>query len=93
MLVSFYLDRRIDGTYPGGRKGNRIRDAERWFVAVGVCREHELGGTYQAVEHLDDDEKGRSSIPTPGGEQELLMFTPKDREMLRCVVDHFDLYP
>ena len=50
-----------------------IRDGEPWFVAADVCRALELGDTHKAVERLDDDEKGRSSIPTLGGVQELLM--------------------
>ena len=50
-----------------------IRNGEPWFVAADVCRALELGDTHKAVERLDDDEKGRSSIPTPGGAQELLM--------------------
>jgi len=50
-----------------------IRDGEPWFVAADVCRALELGDTHKAVERLDDDEKGRSSIPTLGGAQELLM--------------------
>ena len=50
-----------------------IRDDEPWFVAADVCRALELGDTHKAVERLDDDEKGRSSIPTPGGAQELLI--------------------
>ena len=50
-----------------------IRDGEPWFVGADVCRALELGDTHKAVERLDDDEKGRSSIPTPGGAQELLV--------------------
>lgn len=50
-----------------------IRNGEPWFVAADVCRALELGDTHKAVERLDDDEKGRSSIPTLGGAQELLM--------------------
>ena len=50
-----------------------IHDGEPWFVAADVCRALELGDTHKAVERLDDDEKGRSSIPTLGGAQELLM--------------------
>ena len=50
-----------------------IRDGEPWFVGADVCRALELDDTHKAVERLDDDEKGRSSIPTPGGAQELLV--------------------
>ena len=50
-----------------------LKDGEPWFVAVDVCRALEIGDTHKAVERLDDDEKGRSLIPTLGGEQELLI--------------------
>lgn len=49
------------------------REGEPWFVAADVCRALEINDTHKAVERLDDDEKGRSSIPTPGGDQELLV--------------------
>jgi prophage antirepressor-like protein len=42
-----------------------------WFVAADVCRALELGDTHKAVERLDSDEKGRNSIPTLGGMQEM----------------------
>lgn len=42
-------------------------------MAADVCRALEIGDTHKAVERLDDDEKGRSLIPTLGGEQELLI--------------------
>lgn len=47
------------------------RDGEPWFVAVDVCRALELSDTHKAVARLDDDEKGRNSIPTPGGLQDV----------------------
>ena len=48
-------------------------DGEPWFVAVDVCRALEIGDTHKAVSRLDEDEKGRSSIPTLGGDQDLLI--------------------
>ena len=50
-----------------------LKDGEPWFVAADVCRALEIGDTHKAVERLDNDEKGRSLIPTLGGEQELLI--------------------
>ena len=50
-----------------------LKDGEPWFVAADVCRALEISDTHKAVERLDDDEKGRSLIPTLGGEQELLI--------------------
>lgn len=44
---------------------------EPWFVAADVCAALELPETHKAVARLDDDEKGRNSIPTPGGNQEM----------------------
>ena len=42
-----------------------------WFVAADVCAALELPETHKAIARLDDDEKGRNSIPTPGGQQEM----------------------
>lgn len=42
---------------------------EPWFVAADVLRTLNLDR--KALERLDDDEKGVSSIHTPGGEQEM----------------------
>lgn len=42
-----------------------------WFVAADVCAALHLPDTHKAVARLDDDEKGRNSIPTPGGEQDM----------------------
>ena len=44
---------------------------ELWFVAADVCRILEHSNSRMAVERLDDDEKGVSSIYTPGGTQEM----------------------
>lgn len=46
------------------------RGGEPWFVAADVCSVLELE-THKVVARLDDDEKGRFSIPTPGGKQEV----------------------
>lgn len=46
---------------------------EIWFVAKDVCEVLELGDVSKAVSRLDDDEKGTNSIPTLGGNQEMLM--------------------
>ncbi len=59
-----------------------IKDAEGnpLFVAKDICRILELGSPHKVLERLDDDEKGRSSIPTLGGNQEM------------AVVNEFGLY-
>lgn len=47
------------------------KDKEPWFVAADVCALLTLGNTHMAIERLDDDEKGVSSIDTLGGSQEM----------------------
>lgn len=44
---------------------------EPWFVAKDVCDVLELSNSRMALERLDDDEKGVSSIDTLGGSQEM----------------------
>ena len=47
-------------------------DNEVWFVAKDVCECLGINDTSKAVGRLDEDEKGTNSIPTPGGNQNLL---------------------
>lgn len=49
-------------------------DGEPWFVAADVCRALEIGNPSQAVERLDDDEKGISTIDTLGGQQQMVII-------------------
>lgn len=42
-----------------------------WFVAADVCAALDLPDTHKAIARLDDDEKARNSIPTPGGQQDM----------------------
>lgn len=46
-------------------------EGEPWFVAADVCRALELDKTWNALQRLDDDEKGTTSISTLGGTQEM----------------------
>lgn len=46
--------------------------SEVLFVAADVCKALGLNDTSKAVARLDDDEKGATSIPTLGGNQNLL---------------------
>lgn len=46
-------------------------NGEPWFVAADVCKALDLNNNRMAIERLDVDEKGVSSIDTPGGKQEL----------------------
>ncbi|MDP2431819.1 MAG: Bro-N domain-containing protein [Pseudomonadota bacterium] len=46
-------------------------DGEPWFVANDVCSALTVGNSRMALDRLDHDEKGVSSIDTPGGKQEM----------------------
>lgn len=46
-------------------------NGEPWFVAADVCKALDLNNNRMAIERLDVDEKGVSSIDTLGGKQEL----------------------
>ena len=51
-------------------------DGEVWFVAKDVCDILEIVDYHQAVETLDDDEKGVGyNIPTPGGMQDMTVIS------------------
>ena len=52
-----------------GQLRTTTKDGEPWFVAADVCRALDLGRTWNALQRLDEDEKGTSLISTPGGEQ------------------------
>lgn len=48
-----------------------MRGDEPWFVAADVCAALTIGNNRMALERLDDDEKGVSSMDTLGGNQTL----------------------
>lgn len=56
--------------------GQRVRTAEAdgqiWFVAKDICDALEIADVSSALRQLDDDEKGPHTVPTPGGNQEML---------------------
>ncbi|MGL4490511.1 MAG: BRO-N domain-containing protein [Rhizobiaceae bacterium] len=47
-------------------------DDQPWFIATDICRILDINQATRAVEKLDDDEKGVTSIHTLGGKQEVL---------------------
>jgi prophage antirepressor-like protein len=49
-------------------------NGDLWWVAKDVCTILGLEDTHKAVQRLEEDEKGRKIIPTPGGEQEMLVI-------------------
>ena len=46
-------------------------DGEPWWVLADVCQVLDLGSPHKVADRLDDDEKGRTSIPTLGGIQQM----------------------
>lgn len=51
------------------------QEGQPWFVALDICRSIGIRDVSDAVEKLDEDEKGRALIPTLGGEQEALVIS------------------
>lgn len=51
-----------------------VRDGGPWFVAADVCAVLAHSNSRMAVERLDADEKGVSTIDTPGGHQEMTVI-------------------
>lgn len=47
----------------------RGEDGELWFVAKDICDALGLTNSSRALTRLDADEKGRTKLSTPGGEQ------------------------
>lgn len=52
-----------------------LRGEDPWFVAKDICAVLGIDQTGRAVEPLDDDEKGVSSIHTLGGDQQMLIVS------------------
>lgn len=52
-----------------------VKDGEPRFVAKDVCDILELGDTSKAVSRLPEAMRGTNTIPTPGGNQEMLTVT------------------
>ena len=49
-----------------------VKDGEAWFVAKDVCDILDIGDPSKAVDRLDEDETGTTSIRTTVGQRELL---------------------
>jgi prophage antirepressor-like protein len=52
-----------------------IRDGKPWFIAAHVCRILDIKNYRDAVESLDDDEKGVALTDTPGGKQDMIVVS------------------
>ena len=46
-------------------------DGEPWFVLTDICKTLNLTSPHKVADRLEEDEKGRSQIPTLGGTQEM----------------------
>lgn len=51
------------------------RDGRPWFVGKDVCASLEIAKHHQALEALDLDERGTSTVGTPGGEQTVTIIS------------------
>ncbi len=52
-----------------------IRAGAPWFVLADVCRVLDIAEAHRATARLDDDEKGRHTMTTPGGAQEVTIVS------------------
>ena len=48
---------------------------ELMFVGLDVCRVLGIRDHHQALDRLDEDERGRYIVPTPSGDQEMIVIT------------------
>ena len=51
------------------------RDGEPWFAGKDVCGALGIRDYHQALENLDQDERGGCSVPTPSGEQTMIVVS------------------
>ena len=51
------------------------RDNEPWFVGKDVCEVLGISKHHQALDRLDDDERGTCSVGTPSGEQIMIVVS------------------
>ena len=51
-----------------------LKDGEPWWVLADVCQVLDLGSPHKVADRLDEDEKGRNLIPTPGGNQNMTII-------------------
>ena len=61
--------------YNGAEVRTVIIESEPWFVAKDVCNVLGINDTHTAMRALDDDEKDRQSLPTPGGMQDMTVIS------------------
>ena len=49
-----------------------IKDGEPWFVAKDVCEILDLEDPSMTVSRLEEDQRGKANVCTPGGQQQML---------------------
>lgn len=62
----------FDDDYPV--RITRDDDGDLWFVLADVCNALELSSPHKVADRLKDRHKGWSSIPTPGGPQQMTVI-------------------
>ena len=60
--------------YSGEQLRTVQRDDGLWWVLRDVCRVLGLAEPHRVASRLDDDEKGRTQVTTPGGTQEMTII-------------------
>lgn len=51
------------------------KDGQPWFVGLDVCRALDISKPHQALDRLDEDERGTCIIGTPGGDQSAIVIS------------------
>ena len=51
------------------------KDGELWFVGLDVCRTLDISKPHQALDRLDEDERGTYTVGTPGGDQSMVIVS------------------
>ena len=62
-------------SYNGAQVRTVEQNGEPWWVLKDVCEVLGLDSPHKVAERLDEDEKGRNSIPTLGGAQEMTIIS------------------
>lgn len=57
--------------FEGRKLRTVIRDGECWWALADICQTLNIANSRMTARSLDEDEKGVSSIDTPGGRQEI----------------------
>lgn len=52
-----------------------VRNDEPWFVGKDVCYVLAIKDHHQALDRLDGDERGGCTVPTPSGDQEMIIVS------------------